>query len=111
MLSLLYKLRKKLAATKAANVYLDLKYAPVRKLVVGGSGLRHDSDWVSTDIDVLDVTRETNWRSLFKNIRLDFVFAEHVWEHLTAEQADAANKNIFDFLKPGGKFRVAVPDG
>ena len=37
--------------------------------------------------------------------------AEHVWEHLTEEQAFAAAKNCFEFLKPGGYVRCAVPDG
>jgi predicted SAM-dependent methyltransferase len=37
--------------------------------------------------------------------------AEHVWEHLTDHDTALANKNCFQYLKPGGVLRLAVPDG
>jgi predicted SAM-dependent methyltransferase len=37
--------------------------------------------------------------------------AEHVWEHLGSRQAIIANANCFEFLRPGGRLRIAVPDG
>lgn len=39
------------------------------------------------------------------------ILAEHVWEHLTYEEGKEAAKICFDFLKPGGYIRCAVPDG
>jgi predicted SAM-dependent methyltransferase len=35
---------------------------------------------------------------------------EHVFEHLTEAEGRAAARLCFDFLKPGGLLRVAVPD-
>ena len=37
--------------------------------------------------------------------------AEHVWEHLTVEEGEAAARLVFAHLNPGGRLRVAVPDG
>jgi predicted SAM-dependent methyltransferase len=34
-----------------------------------------------------------------------------VWEHLTPEAARTGAENCFEFLKPGGRLRIAVPDG
>jgi predicted SAM-dependent methyltransferase len=42
---------------------------------------------------------------------LNALLAEHVWEHLTEEQALIAAKNCFNYLQPGAYLRVAVPDG
>ncbi|WP_338032139.1 hypothetical protein [Deinococcus deserti] len=35
---------------------------------------------------------------------------EHVWEHLTEAQGREAARLCFDFLRPGGLLRCAVPD-
>jgi len=37
--------------------------------------------------------------------------AEHVWEHLTESEAIQANANCYEFLRAGGRLRIAVPDG
>ena len=39
------------------------------------------------------------------------VGAEHVFEHLTWDEARAALANISQYLKDGGRIRIAVPDG
>ena len=39
------------------------------------------------------------------------ILAEHVWEHLSTEDALIAARNCFEFLVPGGYVRCAVPDG
>ena len=39
------------------------------------------------------------------------MLAEHVWEHLTIDQGLEAAQRCFEYLKPGGYLRVAVPDG
>lgn len=83
---------------------------PRRKIVIGSSGTAFDG-WVSTDRQVIDLTRESTWWEYFPADSLDAILAEHVWEHLTADQAVAAARTCYRFLKPGGYLRVAVPDG
>lgn len=40
----------------------------------------------------------------------DAFLAEHVWEHLSLEDAHRATRNCYRFLRPGGRLRLAVPD-
>jgi predicted SAM-dependent methyltransferase len=76
-----------------------------------GSGRSSYDRWISTDIDILDITSEKDWKRCFEPESLEALLAEHVWEHLTPEQAAAAARNCFNYLKPGGYLRIAVPDG
>ena len=78
---------------------------------VGSGKVGFENDWFNTDKTTLDITQLNEWKRYLKFLKTDNVFAEHVWEHLTPEQADASNKNIYQCLKSGGRFRVAVPDG
>ena len=43
--------------------------------------------------------------------KLNNIFAEHVWEHLTEDDTILANKNCYEFLNKNGRLRLAVPDG
>jgi predicted SAM-dependent methyltransferase len=47
--------------------------------------------------------------ALFDN-SVDFVFTEHVQEHITHEEAYRFLKEVYRILKPGGVYRVIVPD-
>ncbi|HEV2395263.1 MAG TPA: hypothetical protein VG146_23180 [Verrucomicrobiae bacterium] len=79
--------------------------------VILGAGPRKQEGWIDTDIDILDATQEWQWKEIFGRRKIDSLLAEHVWEHLSLEQAGVANRNCFRFLKPGGRLRLAVPDG
>jgi predicted SAM-dependent methyltransferase len=86
------------------------------KIVLGAGDQIYPPDWICTNVEELDVTDLEDWCFLFEDSpypvgKIDLLFAEHVWEHLTYEQAVVATKNAFSFLKPGGTFRIAVPDG
>lgn len=80
------------------------------KVVVGAGGTVWDG-WIATDQDVLDVTMLSDWQELFKKNTISNIVAEHVWEHLTAKEGITAIKNGYQFLKRGGRMRIAVPDG
>ncbi len=64
------------------------------KIVIGAGDLPHTLDWICTNVEELDACHEPDWEFLLhfmgNDIRVDYVFAEHVWEHFTYEQADAA---------------------
>jgi len=78
---------------------------------IGAGKLCADAAWISTDRDLLDITREDHWHEILGRHRVAKVMAEHVWEHLTADDARRAQRNAHAFLKPGGHLRLAVPDG
>ena len=80
------------------------------KIVLGSSGV-DVRDWLLTDMDQLDITVEADWDRYFRPDSIEAILAEHVWEHLTPDQAIAAARHCFAYLRPGGRLRVAVPDG
>ncbi len=82
-----------------------------RKLNVGSGGVSFSKEWFSCDIDVLDLTKKKDWKRLLGNNKIENIFAEHVWEHLNAEDTRLANNNCYDFLKENGSLRISVPDG
>jgi predicted SAM-dependent methyltransferase len=79
--------------------------------VVLGSGAVDAAGWIATDIDQLDIAAERQWQRYFRDGDIDTILAEHVWEHLSGAQAASAARQCFRHLRPGGRLRVAVPDG
>jgi len=82
-----------------------------KKRIIVGAGNTKGVNWIATDQNILNLLVERDWASLVKPGSLDAILAEHVWEHLTADQAVIAARHCFKYLKPGGYVRVAVPDG
>lgn len=81
------------------------------KKIIIGSGETSYRGWLPTNKEILDLLVESEWLACLKPDSLDAILAEHVWEHLTLEQAAAASARCFRYLKPGGHMRIAVPDG
>jgi predicted SAM-dependent methyltransferase len=83
-----------------------------RKLQVGG-GANPFPGWLNTDLTptakntiFLDATEAFP----FGNGSFDYVFCEHMIEHISYGQAQAMLKECFRILKPGGKIRVSTPN-
>lgn len=80
------------------------------RLIVGASSQSYPG-WIRTQQDELDITRRSDWTAMFAGGSVATILAEHVWEHLTDDEALAAARNCFAMLAPGGFVRCAVPDG
>ena len=80
------------------------------RVIVGASSQDYPG-WVQTQQDELDITHYDDWTYLFRPGSLTHILAEHVWEHLTLDEALVAARNCYDVLAPGGRVRCAVPDG
>lgn len=80
------------------------------KIVVGASGF-FDPGWTDTDIEYLNLLKPADWERFFSKDTIDAILAEHVWEHLDLSNGLQAAKQCFDYLKPNGYLRIAVPDG
>ncbi len=80
------------------------------KLIIGSGGTSYPG-WLSSDVPTLDITNPDHWQKFFKPNSIERILAEHVLEHLTEEQNQAALALAYQYLKPGGMFRIAVPDG
>jgi predicted SAM-dependent methyltransferase len=86
-----------------------VKRTPLR-VVVGASGL-YQKGWISTEIEQVNLLDTHSWNKYFTINSIDAILAEHVWEHLTEQEASIAAHNCFRYVKSCGYIRVAVPDG
>ena len=85
--------------------------SPIRIVIgAGASGIFYDG-WIYTDIECLNLLIRKHWERYFRKDSIDAMLAEHVWEHLTIHDGLVAARHCFEYLKPGGYLRVAVPDG
>lgn len=81
------------------------------KLNIGSAGINTDKSWIPTDIESLNITLAEDWARNLLLFKADNIMAEHVWEHLWEHEIKLTNANCYQFLKKGGKLRLAVPDG
>ena len=81
-----------------------------KRIVVGAARTVYPG-WISTDRATLDLLKREDFVRHWALDSREAFLAEHVWEHLTAEQGRQAAANCFQFLQPGGRLRIAVPDG
>jgi predicted SAM-dependent methyltransferase len=83
---------------------------PVRLNI--GSGFSPIDGWIN--IDLVGAPVDLAWdleRGLpFPDGSVDAVYSEHVFEHFPIAQALALTRDAVRALRPGGVFRVAVPD-
>jgi len=82
---------------------------PIR--IVLGAGETAVPGWILTDVDQLDILVDSDWRRFFAPGSIDAMLAEHVWEHMSEQEGIEAARLCFKYLRPGGRLRIAVPDG
>ncbi|MGX7418848.1 class I SAM-dependent methyltransferase [Carnobacterium gallinarum] len=78
--------------------------------VILGAGATYYEGWHATQEAELNLVNPDDWEKQFSFASLDALLAEHVWEHLTLTEGEQAAKLCYNYLKPGGYLRVAVPD-
>lgn len=91
---------------------LDLSHLPAHlplKIIIG-AGQQTYPGWIPTQKEELNLLDRTDWVHSFGTRRIDALLCEHVWEHLTEAEGRLAAKLCYEFLKPGGYLRCAVPD-
>jgi predicted SAM-dependent methyltransferase len=81
------------------------------RVVIGAGQYNNNPGWIHTQESELNVLNEVSWESNFSKESIDALLAEHVWEHFTYEEGQKAAELSWKYLKPGGYFRCAVPDG
>lgn len=100
-------------ALKYFLVDIKIKFAAQRssrKVVIGASGVSQPG-WIETNINHLNILNEKDWARYFHENSIAVILSEHVLEHLTVEEGKLAARNCLRYLKRGGYFRIAVPDG
>jgi PST family polysaccharide transporter len=98
---------------KALILKWGIKITAIRrplKIEIGALSVRNNG-WIPTQIEQLNLLHPQDWEKYFNERSIDAILAEHVWEHLTKEEAMTAANHSYRYLKKGGYLRVAVPDG
>lgn len=78
--------------------------------VIIGAGKQNYDGWMPTQRSQLDLLKPSDWKKLFGEQKLAAILSECVWEHLTYDEGIAAAKICYEYLRPGGYVRCAVPD-
>lgn len=86
------------------------RIADAQRIVVGAARTLYPG-WISTNRATLDLLQREDFARHWTPGSREAFLAEHVWEHLSEEQGRQAAANCFEFLRPGGRLRIAVPDG
>ena len=76
----------------------------MRKVQFGCGSNRLDG-WENHDMDI-DITKPLP----FENDSVDFIFIEHLIEHVTHQEAYKFLQETYRILKPDGVIRIAFPD-
>ena len=76
-----------------------------------GSESHCSENWIPAASDQIDLVNPGSWSSFLQKSSVDAILAERVWGHLSEHDSRTAARNCFQFLRPGGYLRVAVPDG
>lgn len=89
-----------------------LKSHSIKKLQIGAQSNSIDG-WLNVDIH--PKTNEVAYMDAtelfpFADNSLDYIYSEHMIEHITFEAGNFMIKECFRTLKKGGKMRVATPD-
>jgi predicted SAM-dependent methyltransferase len=98
---------------RSKRIHAYLRTHPVRKLQLGAGGNVHPG-WLNTDI--ADYKREHEIVYLdarkpfpFPDSSFDFVFSEHMIEHLRYPEGLRCLRECHRVLRPGGRIRLATP--
>lgn len=83
----------------------------MKNQVIVGAGEQRGEGWIATQQDELDLLKPETFQKFFADERAEKLLCEHTWEHLTIEEGVVAAQTCRRFLQPGGRLRVAVPDG
>ncbi len=103
--------RKQLVARKHA-IKRYFEETPVRKLQIGTS-CNVLPGWFNVDIIPLYAGAhfmDATVRFPFPDACFDYVFSEHMIEHVEYDQAQFMLQECHRVLKPGGRIRIATPD-
>ncbi len=99
------------------NILIKMKLKSAVKRSKGDLNIiigAHNTDynnWLPTNIESLNLLQIASFKEVFGEKKVNRFLAEHVFEHISYDDALLALKNCYQYLKKGGLVRIAVPDG
>ena len=115
MFKKIFERRKTDIAKQRSQSFFDNYFTnnKIRKLQIGAGEKNLLEGWLNTDllckndnVGYLDVGEKFP----FKKDTFDFIYSEHIFEHLTFAQATNMLSECFRTLKSGGVIRMATPN-
>ena len=108
----LFKLRRKISRNDEKIVEQYFAHHAIAKLQLGCGGNLLDG-WLNSDFfpkapNVIHVDATTTYP--FRDQTFDYVFSEHMIEHVPYEDGHSMLKESWRVLKEGGKIRISTPD-
>ena len=103
---------KKLKKTSKKEIENYVKSNILKKLQIGSGGTILKG-WLNTDLvleNPLVTHMDAGKRFPLEDSSFDFIYSEHLFEHLTYQQQCNYLAESFRVLKPGGKIRIATPN-
>ena len=92
------------------SVFRAPRIADAKRIVLG-AGRTVYPGWYSTNRETLDLLKRGDFARHWQPGTREAFLAEHVWEHLSEDDGRTAARNCYEFLRAGGRLRIAVPDG
>lgn len=99
-------------AQRGYRIKQYIKSYNVRKLQLG-SGENVAEGWLNTDLLPLDtriIFLDITVRFPFEDNVFDYIFSEHLIEHISYDKGYLMLQECYRVLKPGGIIRIATPD-
>ena len=79
--------------------------------IIIGAHTTDYKNWLPTNIESLNLLEISSFENLFGDKKASRFLAEHVFEHISYDDAILALRNCYKYLEKGGTIRIAVPDG
>lgn len=101
----------RLVRRRAAQIEAYLAAHPVRKLQIGAGPVKHEG-WLNSDLVPRDgeIYLDAREPLPFEDRSLDYVYSEHLVQHLTYPEVCRLHAECFRILKDGGRIRAAAPN-
>ena len=112
-LSILFSLAKRKILRTDERILTNYQYQHGTLKLHIGCGDHILDGWLNSDLDTKSreiLHLNATWQFPFDDDSFDFVFSEHMIEHITYLQGQHMLSECFRVLNPNGKVRMATPD-
>ncbi len=102
----------KAALLSPINQYKAARFKKIKSLKLNiGCGKVKLPGWVNIDIEpIADLVIDIRKGLPFNDDSVDFIYTEHLLEHLTFEESEKILRDFYRCLSVGGILRIAMPD-
>jgi predicted SAM-dependent methyltransferase len=110
--NLLFLIKRKILKTDEKLLLHYISTHNIRKLQIGCGGNLLDG-WLNSDLDPTSNTKyhlNAIWPFPIRNNIFDYIFSEHMIEHISYLEGNHMLEECFRILKPNGKIRMSTPD-